>query len=264
MKKLSIILVVLLTMFISGCKETLYSGISEQDANEMLSALLRRGVMADKVSQGKGLYLVSVERADMVRALDIIKENSLPRIPFKSLGTVFSGDSMISSQLEEQARFAYALSQELSDTFSKIDGVLDSRVHVTLVQHEQSSGITTPPSAAVFIRHTQNSPVVNMVGAIRETAAKAVPGLTRDRVNVMLEDYREKILPPALKDLPWYEKTSAIFAFGILLGMVISALAVFGLKRSNLLTVGLNLDKLSKGDSKQDNADGSKNDKAAG
>ncbi|HAR80304.1 MAG TPA: EscJ/YscJ/HrcJ family type III secretion inner membrane ring protein, partial [Succinivibrionaceae bacterium] len=137
MKKFAVISLVLFSLFLAGCKETLYSGISEKDANEMLSALLRRGVVAEKVSDGKGVYHVSVEHEDMVRALDIIKENSLPRTSFKSLGTVFSGESMISSQLEEQARFAFALSQELSDTFSKIDGVLDSRVHVTLVQHEQ-------------------------------------------------------------------------------------------------------------------------------
>ncbi len=205
----------------------------------MLSALLRRGVVAEKVSEGKGMYHVAVEHEDMVRALDIIKENSLPRTPFMSLGTVFAGDSMISSQLEEQARFAYALSQELSDTFSKIDGVLDSRVHVTLVQHEQASGITTPPSAAVFIRHTPNSPVVNMVGAIRETAAKAVPGLTRDRVNVMLEDYREKILPPALKTVPWYMTTSALIAFGILAGVVLSCFVVMSMVRAKLIDLDL-------------------------
>ena len=170
------------------------------------------------------MYYVAVETEDMVRALDIIRENSLPRTDYKSLGTVFSGDGMISSQLEEQARFAYALSQELSDTFSKIDGVLDSRVHVTLVQHEQASGITTPPSAAVFIRHTPTSPVVNMVGEIRETTAKAVPGLTRERVNVMLEDYREKILPPALKTIPWYLRSEVLAGLGFLGGVVLSLL----------------------------------------
>lgn len=243
MKKFAVILTILFSLFLVGCKETLYSGISEKDANEMLSALLRRGVVAEKVSEGKGLYHIAVEHEDMVRALDIIKENSLPRTPFKSLGTVFSGDSMISSQLEEQARFAFALSQELSDTFSKIDGVLDSRVHVTLVQHEQSSGITTPPSAAVFIRHTPNSPVVNMVGAIRETAAKAVPGLTRERVNVMLEDYREKILPPALKTVPWYLTTSALLSFGIIAGLLLSCAIIFGLRFKKIISLELNLPK---------------------
>lgn len=243
MKKFAIISTLLFALFLVGCKETLYSGISEKDANEMLSALLRRGVAAEKVSDGKGVYHVSVEHEDMVRALDIIKENSLPREAFKSLGTVFSGDSMISSQLEEQARFAFALSQELSDTFSKIDGVLDSRVHVTLVSHEQSSGITTPPSAAVFIRHTPNSPVVDMVGAIKETAAKAVPGLTRERVNVMLEDYREKILPPALKAVPWYQTISALISFGIMAGILLSTLIIYALRLKKIITFEFNFKK---------------------
>jgi len=82
-----------------------------------------------------------------------------------------------------------------------------------------------------------------MVGAIRETAAKAVPGLTRERVNVMLEDYREKILPPALKTVPWYLTTSALLSFGIIIGIVFSALAVFGLRFKKLISLELNLPK---------------------
>ncbi len=252
MKYFSILIAVLASLFLFGCKESLYANISEKDANEMLSALLRRGVQAEKVSEGKGLYFVAVEHEDMVRALDIIKENSLPRTDYKSLGTVFSGDGMISSQLEEQARFAFALSQELSDTFSKIDGVLDSRVHVTLVQHEQASGITTPPSAAVFIRHTPESPVVNMVGEIRETTAKAVPGLTRDRVNVMLEDYREKILPPALKVVPWYLRSEVVAGFGVIVGFILACLALFVLNKQKVISVAFN------GKTKQDNPEESK------
>ena len=110
--------------------------------------VLKRGVSADKVATGKTGFTIEVEEEDMVRALEIIKENSLPRAQFQSLGTVFSGQGMIASQTEEQARLAFALSQELSASFSKIAGVIDARVHVVLVQHDQASGLTTPPSAA--------------------------------------------------------------------------------------------------------------------
>ncbi len=247
MKYFCLVLAIFSSLMLVGCKESLYANISEKDANDMLSALLRRGVQAEKVSEGKGLYYVAVEHEDMVRALDIIKENSLPRTDYKSLGTVFSGEGMISSQLEEQARFAFAISQELSETFSKIDGVLDSRVHVTLVQHEQASGITTPPSAAVFIRHIPSSPVVNMVGEIRETTAKAVPGLNRERVNVMLEDYREKILPPALKTTPWYLRSEVMAGFGVIGGVILAILVLFGLKKSNVIAFSFNNSKKEDG-----------------
>lgn len=49
---------------------------------------------------------------------------------------------------------AYAISQELSDTFSRIDGVLTARVHVVLGGTDQATDTRTLPSAAVFLRHT--------------------------------------------------------------------------------------------------------------
>lgn len=200
----------ILALILTGCKENLYSNLNETDANELLVALLTRGVDAEKQSAGKAGFNILVEKEDLVRALEIAKENSLPRESFASLGSVFAGQGMIASQTEEQARLAYALSQELAASFSKIDGVLTARVHVVLVQHEQSSGVTTPPSAAVFIRHTQNSPVLNMTAAIKETTSKAVPGLSVDRVSLMTELAQETVLSPKLKVQEWYETPLSI------------------------------------------------------
>lgn len=226
-----------LLLSLCGCREELYSSLSESDANEMISTLLKRGVNAQKVSEGKGLYSVTVDEEEMVRALDIIREHNLPRAAYQDLGKIFTGQAMISSQLEEQSRLAFGISQELSATFSKITGVLDSRVHVVLVQHEQSSGVTTPPSAAVFIRHLPDSPVVNMVGEIKETAARAVPGLSQERVSVMLESFREKIIPPAVKQVPWYNHIPALLGIGAaatLLLVLLVALVLWKLKLLNL------------------------------
>lgn len=236
-KKILAMITMAAAILLSGCQETLYEGISEADANEMLSTLLKRNIDAKKISSGKGLFAISVDESDMVRALDIIRENSLPRASYQSLGSIFSGQSMISSQLEEQARFAFGLSQELSATFSKIDGVLDARVHVTLVQHEQSSGLTTPPSAAVFLRHTPSSPVINMTGDIKETAARAVPGLTSDRVSVMLESFSEKIIPPAKKTIPWYLSNSAYIAYGIIGTLLAVALSFLFLYKRRIVYI---------------------------
>ncbi len=181
---------------LTACEETLYSNLSERDANEMWVTLLERGIDASKVASGDG-YSVAVPRDQVIRALEIVSERSLPREKFDSLGSVFSGQGMIASQTEEQARLAYAIAQELSDTFSRIDGVLDARVHVVLVQHEKSSGLTTPPSAAVFLRHNESSPVTSMISEIKDIAAKAVPGLTFERVAVMTELHAEDVRTPA-------------------------------------------------------------------
>lgn len=182
-------------LLLAGCKTEIYQGLSENQANTMLSLLLRHGIPAEKLSAKNG-YSIAVQEGRIVQALEILKENSLPREDFQSLGKVFSAEGMISSATEEQARLAYAISQELSDTFSRIDGVLTSRVHVVLSQTDLSTGNITPPSAAVFLRHTPESQVTRLIPHIRELTANAVPGLLQDKVSVMLVPVRETVSVP--------------------------------------------------------------------
>lgn len=185
-----------LLLLLSGCKVEMYSGLSEDQANQMLSTLLRRGIEAEKQAAGKNGYTLLVDDDQLVRALQVLKENSLPREAFKNLGEVFAGDGMISSTSEVQARMSYALSQELADTLSRIDGVLTARVHVVLGGTDQATDTRTLPSAAVFLRHTPDSPVVNLVAKIRELTSKAVPDLDYERVSVMLVPVREQVSVP--------------------------------------------------------------------
>lgn len=91
---------------------------------------------------------------------------------------------------------AYAISQELSDTFSRIDGVLTARVHVVLGGTDQATDTRTLPSAAVFLRHTPDSPVVNLVAKIRELTVQGRAGLDYERVSVMLVPVREQVSVP--------------------------------------------------------------------
>ena len=230
MNKVLLTIVAMALLLLSACREVLHSNLTEADANEMLTTLLKRGVDAKKEAAGKAGYIITVDERDFIQALEIIKEHSLPKAHFDSLGTVFSGQGMISSQTEEQARLAYAISQELAATFSKIDGVLNARVHVVLVQHEQSSGVTTPPSAAIFIRHTKESPVLNMLAGIKDTATRSVPGLTHDKVSILTEVFEETILPPKKVVKPWYEEPFGIALIALVSVIVALAIAFFSLK----------------------------------
>ena len=117
-----------LLLLLSGCKVEMYSGLSEDQANQMLSTLLRRGIEAEKQAAGKNGYTLLVDDDQLVRALQVLKENSLPREAFKNLGEVFAGDGMISSTSEVQARMSYALSQELADTLSRYNAETGHRV----------------------------------------------------------------------------------------------------------------------------------------
>ncbi|MDR0441298.1 MAG: type III secretion inner membrane ring lipoprotein SctJ [Candidatus Accumulibacter sp.] len=197
-------LVLLLVLFLVGCRQDLYSGLPEAEANQILATLLENGIDANKVSRGKNGFTVAVEKSDLVHALKILESHSLPRENFKNLGEVFSGQGMIASPIEEQARLAFAIEQELAGTFARIDGVLTARAHVVLERHDAATGVTTPSSAAVFLRHTPDSPVVDFQGKIKETCVQAVPGLVYEKVSVMLVPVRAEVL------LPDARKTDAI------------------------------------------------------
>ena len=194
--RLLLLLLLPILMLISACRLDIYTGLEEEQANAMLSVLLKRGIQAEKAPAGKNGYTISVDETELIEALQILRENSLPKDSFASLGTVFAGSGMISSALEENARLTWAISQELSNTFSRIDGVLTARVHVVLGVNDPLNNIKLPPSATVFLRHNPESIVVNMVADIRKGTASAVPGLNYDNVTVMLVPVRETVTIP--------------------------------------------------------------------
>lgn len=219
-----------LCLLLSACKVEVYTGLSEEQANLMLGTLLKRGITAVKDNKGKNGFSLMVEEEQMVQALDILRENGLPHDQYQSLGDVFKGQGMISSPSEEEARLAFAISQELSATFSRIDGVLSARVHVVLGKVDEAVNLRVPPSVAVFIRHNPESTVVNMVSKIRELSAHAVPGLNVENVSVMLVPVRETVTVPPPPVVNWQEKFMlpallAALLLGIGAGMGIYRLA---------------------------------------
>ena len=187
-------LVVLLCLaLLAGCRSEIYQGLTEDQANAMLATLLKRGVRVEKQAAGKNGFAIAVDDDQIVQALQILKDNNLPGEDFSNLGKVFSGQGMIASPTEEQSRLAYALSQELADTLSRIDGVLTARVHIVLAGTDPVTDTRTPPSAAVFLRHLPESQVIGMVPKIREMTANAVPELNFERVSVLLLPVRETV-----------------------------------------------------------------------
>ncbi len=198
MKKLKACLIILCLMLTACNSIEIYTNLSEEQANLMLSTLLKRGIEAEKISLGKTGYAVTVDANQMVQALEILNENSLPQEDFQNLGSVFSGQSMIASANEEKSRLAYAISQELSETFSHIDGVLNARVHLVLADIDTINDKVTEASAAVFLRHTTDSPVVNMVSKIKEITAGSVADLKVENVAVMLVPSRDIVTVPTL------------------------------------------------------------------
>lgn len=165
-------------LLLTGCGQQtdLFSGLSEQDANEVIASLAEQSIEARKHMEKTGVVVV-VDSAQLNRAVRILDAAGLPRRARSSLGEIFKKEGVISTPLEERARYIYALSQELEATLSQIDGVVIARVHVVLPERVAPGEPVQPASAAVFIKHTAALDPDSVRGRIQQMVASSIPGM---------------------------------------------------------------------------------------
>jgi len=168
-----------------GARVDLMGAIAEDEANEVLAALINASIATEKVAGKDGMVGVRVASDDVGRALEVLRGKGLPRERFAGMGQVFKKEGLISSPLEERARYIYALSQELSNTLSKIDGVLAARVHVVLPERGTAGETGVPSTAAVFIKHQDGYNLEIIQPQIRRLVTNSIPSLTAERVSVV-------------------------------------------------------------------------------
>ena len=178
--------VVVASLLGCGQQVELMAGLPATEANEIMAALQNAGVAAQKIPAKEGLATVKVNSSDVGRAVEVMREKGLPRERFAGMGQVFKKEGLISSPLEERARYVYALSQELSSTLSQIDGVVVARVHVVLPDRVAVGESIVPSSAAVFIKHQDGYNLDTLQPLVRRLVANSIPGLTPEKVAIVL------------------------------------------------------------------------------
>lgn len=175
-----------LCLLLAACKVELHSGLDERDANEIMAILLKNGIAASRdIAKDKSLTVL-VDEGRFAEAVDILQTHSLPREKFNDLCSVFAGEGMISSPVEDRARLICALSQELSRTISEIDGVMSARVHVVLPENDLGRRDAEPSSASVFIRHQEGAAIDKLSPQIKMLVANGIEGLVYDKVSIAL------------------------------------------------------------------------------
>lgn len=176
------LIAIVLSIFLSGCDVELFSELDERNANDILLALNQGGIAASKSLGEPGKWQISVKSDAVQEALATVNRHGLPRAQFVSLGEVFAKDGLIATPAEERQRYAFAVSQELSNTLMQIDGVVVARVHPVIPVMDPLSERIPTPSAAVFIKHLQSADLGPMVPAIKRLVSQSIEGLDPDNV----------------------------------------------------------------------------------
>ncbi|KAA0994905.1 EscJ/YscJ/HrcJ family type III secretion inner membrane ring protein [Pseudomonas sp. ANT_J12] len=177
-------IVLLCLLLLSGCSDDteLFGGLSEPDSNDVIAKLADQHIDARKQMQKTGVTIIVAAR-DINRAVRVLEAAGLPRRSRTSLGEIFKKEGVISTPLEERARYIYALSQELESTLSQIDGVIVARVHVVLPERIAPGEPVQPASAAVFIKHTAALDPDSVRGRIQQMVASSIPGMSQEAAN---------------------------------------------------------------------------------
>lgn len=186
---MKLIAALILALVLTACTRQveLMAAMPETEANEVMAALQNAGIDADKKPGKEGMVGLSIDAAQLGRAVDLLRAKGLPQQRHAGMGQVFKKEGLISSPLEERARYLYALSQELGATLSQIDGVVLARVHVVLPERPAAGETAgTPSSAAVFIKHQDGYNLDVLQPQIRRLVNNAIPGLTPEKISIVL------------------------------------------------------------------------------
>lgn len=171
-----------------GCDKhcVLFSELEERQANSVMATLAVEGIKTRKASASEGMWQVQIAEEQFAEATMLLEQKGLPERRYQGVGEVFRKTGMVSSPSEERIRFMDALSQDLAQTLSAIDGVVDARVHIVLPENDPFAKETLPSSAAVAIRHQWDADVTGLIPLVKGLVAHAIEGLDARNVSVTL------------------------------------------------------------------------------
>jgi type III secretion protein J len=228
------VLYLLPLVLLVACKNSLFEGLDEDQANRIVAVLSHHGISSSKERNADKTWNVSVNDDDAVTATELAGSYALPRGGHANLGELFSREGLISSPDEDHIRYVYGLTQELSETLEKIDGVLVARVHIVDPPRDPLNGPSAPPTASVLLRYRSDYNIEPMRDKVRSLVAGAVEGLTPDHVYVTFIAVTPVLTPAEVcvqnnacsptTDLTRNTSTAALLAFSVM-GLVLIASA---------------------------------------
>jgi type III secretion protein J len=188
-----------LALFLLGCSAAIQHGLDEAAANEVVVALTRAGIAANKSRADDGAYAVNVAAADAVAALELLRSLGLPRGRQVGFHEMYKSAGLLPTPTEERARYAEALAGEIATTLERCDGVLAARVHLVLPEPDPlavDGKPRVPAQAAVLLKLRSGPPAAVAEPDVQKLVAGSVPGLLPAAVSVVVTTAAVPGAPP--------------------------------------------------------------------
>jgi len=161
----------------------LYSGLSDQDALAVTSALEHSGIPY-KISAGGSSVMVPGDKVREARMK--LAGEGLPKGTVTGFALLDKDQGFGVSQFMENARYQQALEGELAETISSMSNVRSARVHLAIPKQSAFVREHKDPSASVMLEVFGGRAVeAEQVAAIVHLVASSVPNLSPDKVTVV-------------------------------------------------------------------------------
>ncbi len=163
--------------------ETLFAGLEQSEAQEIMTKLQERGVDYQYTNSS---ILVESELANQLKAELVLEGYPKQGSTYDIFGT---NVGMMSTDFENQTYYLYQLQESIAATIRKFDGVSDAEVYIVLAEEQKyvldsTSRQEATASVTLFM---QNGADVSseLVKGIQHLVAYSIPGVTFETVGVV-------------------------------------------------------------------------------
>lgn len=187
----------LFTALLGGCSAPVATALGEEDANQILLALHRAGVGAEKEQDPatEGRFQVLVHRDEVSRAVAVLHDEDLPPHPSPGVLDALGKSSLIPSTTVEHAQYIAGLSGDLERTLVGIDGIVTARVHISSPPRQPFDTTPLKATASVLLKYRGATAPVTPE-ATQQLVAGAVAGLAAENVAVVMVPRLLQTSPP--------------------------------------------------------------------
>jgi type III secretion protein J len=173
---------------LAGCSVPVAGALEDGEANRVVVALAKASVDATKEVDpaAEGKWRVEVARDDVPRALAVMRDEELPRVPPPGVLDAVAKGALVPSEAAEHAQLVAGIAGDLERSLEGIDGVLSARVHLNVPSPSPLRDAPLPHgSASVLLEHRGSTPPVS-ADAVQRLVAGGVGGLVPSDVAVVM------------------------------------------------------------------------------